>query len=298
MSLPIKDSDSKNLPAYNNQLEAYHRAFTAELKQIIADLPLKAGDRALDLACGDGFYTRLMAERVGGEGLVVGVDCLPDYLAVAKSRPDGHAGASGRMEYVAGDVEALPMARGTFDLVWCAQSLYSLPDPAAALARMREMARPGGVIAVLENDSLHDLLLPWPASVEMIVRNAEYAAHAQGEEDAEKFYVGRNLWAICQAAGLKPLRLKTYAFDRQAPLGAAEREFLASHLRRLLERVGTRLGLDEKAGGRENAGERENAGGGAKARTMIDPTSAESIMQCPHLTMTSLNTVLWGMREG
>lgn len=282
MRLPVKDSNAKSLPAYNNQLEAYHRAFTAELKQIIADLPLKAGDRALDLACGDGFYTRLLAERVGARGLAVGVDSLPDYLAVASSQPDGRPGAPARIEYVTGDVGALPLAYGAFDLVWCAQSLYSLPDPVAALARMREMARPGGVVAVLENDSLHDLMLPWPASVEMLVRNAEYAAHAQGEEDAEKFYVGRNLWAICHGAGLQPLKLKTYAFDRQAPLGAAEREFLTSHLQRLLERVAPQL-------------EAKDCG---RVRALIDPQSAESILQCPNLTLTSLNTVLWGMRPG
>ena len=45
-----------------------------------------AGDRALDVACGTGVVTRLLAERVGPAGTVVGLDINPEMLAVARRR--------------------------------------------------------------------------------------------------------------------------------------------------------------------------------------------------------------------
>jgi ubiquinone/menaquinone biosynthesis C-methylase UbiE len=134
------------LPDYAKQLAAFHDGFAAELRAIVDSLPLEPGMRVLDMACGDGFYTRLLSERVGRRGCVVGLDSSHDYLKIA---PDG------RWDYVCGQLERLPFESGSFDFVWCAQSLYSLPEPIAALRRLREMLRPGGVIGVLENDTIH-----------------------------------------------------------------------------------------------------------------------------------------------
>jgi len=58
----------RRLPVYDGQLSAFHRAFAAELQEILDRLPLQPGMRVLDLACGDGFYTRRIAERLGAGG--------------------------------------------------------------------------------------------------------------------------------------------------------------------------------------------------------------------------------------
>jgi ubiquinone/menaquinone biosynthesis C-methylase UbiE len=89
--------------------------------------------------------------------MVVAVDLSHNYLELARraTRP-----TPGRVGFVAGRLEALPFDDDTFDLVWCAQSLYSLPEPVEALRQMRRVVRPGGVVAVLENDTLHQVILP------------------------------------------------------------------------------------------------------------------------------------------
>ena len=58
-------SGSSKLPGYAPTLLAYHRAFAEELREVVAGLPIRPGDRVLDLACGDGAYARWLAEPLG-----------------------------------------------------------------------------------------------------------------------------------------------------------------------------------------------------------------------------------------
>src|ERR1019366_929898 len=61
-SVPTRE---RALPAYDAQLSGFHRAFEPELQQIVDALPLTPAMKVLDLACGDGFYTRRIADRLG-----------------------------------------------------------------------------------------------------------------------------------------------------------------------------------------------------------------------------------------
>ena len=56
---------ANQLPGYARMLDAYHRSRAAELRAIIATLPLRPHSRVLDVACGDGCYTHWLAERAG-----------------------------------------------------------------------------------------------------------------------------------------------------------------------------------------------------------------------------------------
>ena len=176
------------LPAYEPMLAAYHRAFATELRAVVGALPMAAGQIVLDMACGDGAYSRWLAERVGPSGRVAAVDVRPDYLEIARedvSEPP--------LEWLAASIDALPFADDTFDLCWCAQSFYSLPDPTDALRHMLRVTKPGGIVAVLEDDTLHSVLLPWPIEVELAVRVAELTALSEKSDNPRKFYVGRRL---------------------------------------------------------------------------------------------------------
>ena len=235
MSNDSSTTQTAALPGYADQLKAFHDAFRDELTAIVDGLPIAPGMRVLDMACGDGFYTRLLAERLGAQGLVVGLDSSPTYLRFA---PEG------RWDYVCGLLERMPFARESFDFIWCAQSLYSLPEPTAALRRLHEMLKPGGMIGVLENDTIHEILLPWDSPLELAVRRAEHAWLTEHHRRPEKFYVGRELSAVLAGAGFEPLSLRSQVIDRQTPLAPAEEYFVASYLQRLAERVQPYLDAD------------------------------------------------------
>jgi ubiquinone/menaquinone biosynthesis C-methylase UbiE len=228
--------EREELPAYAPMLAAYHRACARELQQMIADLPLQPGDRVLDMACGDGVYAAWLADRVGPAGTVVGVDIAPAFLDVAR-RNTSMSQHPEAISFQIGDINGLPFADGEFDLVWCAHSLYSLPDPLAALREMRRVTKPGGTVAILENDTLHHMLLPWPAELELAVRQAQLAALEESANQTGKFYIGRNLCGAFEAAELDACQIKTYTIDRRAPLSDDERMFLEHYLKDLQERA-------------------------------------------------------------
>src|ERR1035437_8054189 len=72
------------VPSYEPMLAAYHRAFAAELRAMVATLPITEGQNVLDMACGDGVYSPWLAELVGSGGRVVAVDVIPEYLDIAR----------------------------------------------------------------------------------------------------------------------------------------------------------------------------------------------------------------------
>jgi SAM-dependent methyltransferase len=264
------------VPAYQTLLGAYHRAFAPERRAMIEALPLKPGESVLEVACGDGASTAILAGRVGPEGRVVASDLLPAYLDLARQT----VGDRPHVEYVAAGIDALPFDDGTFDLVWCAQSLYSLPDPLEAVRAMVRMARPGGTVALLEDDSLHRMVLPWPIEVELAVRAAEWAALREESDRPRKYYVGRHLRGLFLAAGLEHVAVRTWASDRMAPLDDDTRTFFASYLDTLRERAAPRLDPAMRS-----AFER-----------LVEPDSPEYLLDRADLTVTVLDHVVQGLR--
>lgn len=114
----------------------------ADLIEVAAPEP---GEFVVDVACGTGVVTHLAAERVGAAGKVVGIDLVPEMLAVAdEARPD--SGAS--IEWRQADAQALPLPDDSYDLVLCQLGLMFFPDRSAAVREMRRVLSPGGRIAV------------------------------------------------------------------------------------------------------------------------------------------------------
>ncbi len=73
------------------------------------------------------------------------------------------------------------------------------------------MVRRGGWLAVLETDSLHEVLLPWSADLELAIRHAELEAYCARTRRPEKRYLARRLEAFMLraarlACGAKPIR--------------------------------------------------------------------------------------------
>lgn len=272
--------DTLMLPAYAQMLGAYHRAFSRELCAVLGELPLTCGHRVLDLACGDGSYARWMGRRIAPTGHVTALDLSLEYLTLARLRERTGPNVA-PMNTVAGDVQRLPFADQTFDVAWCAQSLYSLPEPGRVVQEMRRVVRRGGIVAVLENDPLHHVVLPWPVGLELDVRRAEWHGSAGAETAPGKFEVGRRLYDLFRRAGLEQCRLRTYAASRQAPLGADEHAFIKAYVQDLRRRVHPHL----------------SAAVLEQFDRLFDPNSAFYLPMRPDFSFTCLDQVIWGVRR-
>jgi ubiquinone/menaquinone biosynthesis C-methylase UbiE len=117
------------------------RLFRPLAERFLEHLGFRTGERVLDVACGTGIVARLAAAAVGARGSVAGVDLNEGMLAVAREQAPA-------VDWRQGDVEALPVADGAFDLVACQQGLQFFGHRAAALAEMRRALAPGGRLAL------------------------------------------------------------------------------------------------------------------------------------------------------
>jgi SAM-dependent methyltransferase len=107
--------------------------------ELVGALPLRGGERALDVGCGPGSLTLLLAKRVAH---VIGIDADPDMIAAADEAAQ-RAGI-GNVEWRPLRAEELPADLGRFDLVTFAQSFHWL-DRAAVAHAVRGMLEPGGM---------------------------------------------------------------------------------------------------------------------------------------------------------
>jgi ubiquinone/menaquinone biosynthesis C-methylase UbiE len=258
-------------------MAAYHSAFAPELQAMIESLPVPESAKVLDVACGDGTYSRWLSLRFGPQGGIWAIDISPSYLHEASKATD-RGPSPDRILYTIADVSQLPFAPGTFDLAWCAQSLFSLSDPTEALRAIASSVRPGGLVAVLESDTLHQVMLPWPVELELALRAAELSAFADRSDHPHKFYVARRLPQTFKAAGLTHIHRHSWTFDRKAPLDEPSRTFLASYLADLLETTDSRL-----------------SGSAARdARRYLDPDSEDYMLAWPDFSCTVLEHLVWG----
>ncbi|MFC4449018.1 class I SAM-dependent methyltransferase [Halorussus aquaticus] len=110
-------------------------------REALADLELDSRERVLDVGCGTGELSRVLAEETSGE--VIGADADRDLLAVAREQAD--------IETVASDALRLPFPDDCFDLVVCQALLINLPDPAAAVREFRRVS--SDLVAAVEPDN-------------------------------------------------------------------------------------------------------------------------------------------------
>jgi SAM-dependent methyltransferase len=112
----------------------------------------------LDVGCGIGHWGVLLASVMSGDVRVTGVEREPSWVEQARARA-ATLGLAGRFSYQLGEAERLPFPDDSFDLTTCQTVLIHLRDPAAAIAEMRRVTRPGGLVAVAEPNNLAEALL-------------------------------------------------------------------------------------------------------------------------------------------
>ena len=156
---------------------------------------LSAGMDLLDVGCGPASITADLAERVA-PGRVVGLDAAAGALEAARATLS-ERGLSEQVEVTSGDVMALPFEDASFDIVHAHQVLQHLADPVGALAEMRRLTRPGGIVAV--RDAVYSAMTWFPEPAGMEQWRSVYMATARsngGEPDA-----GSRLLSWARAAG-------------------------------------------------------------------------------------------------
>lgn len=173
-----------------------------ETEAIFDRCGLGPGMRVLDAGCGPGVIARRIAERVGPEGEVVGVDASAERVSAAARHNEGLRHA----RFERADIHALPFEDGRFDFVWSQFVFEYLPDPMRALRELIRVARPGGKIVVSDIDGMGSMAWPIAPDVSAGFEKLAAAVAASGFD----LHIGRKLYSHFRAAGLVDLRVHLF----------------------------------------------------------------------------------------
>jgi len=164
-------------------------------RQLWREAGLAAGMTVLDVGCGAGDTTLLAAELVGPTGRVIGVDRSAQGLALARRRAEA-AGLT-NVEFREADAIELVLEQPVDALVGRLVLMY-FRDHAAALRRLADHVRPGGLIVVQEIDTLGGRCEPAGELFDLTLRRVHDAFAAAGANPN----MGRGLLGAFLRAGL------------------------------------------------------------------------------------------------
>jgi SAM-dependent methyltransferase len=158
---------------------------------------LARGMRVLDVGCGTGAITRGIADAVGPEGQVIGVDTNAGFVEEARR---AH-GAVANLSFEVHDAYRLPF-RETFDLVSASRVLQWLADPLGALRGMAAAARPGARVIVLD---YHHAKIAWVPDPPASMRRFYAAFLAWRAETGMDNAIADRLVGLFAAVGLEEI---------------------------------------------------------------------------------------------
>ncbi len=116
--------------------------------EVLRLLSLLPGQAVLDIGSGPGLLALAMADAVGPGGKVVGLDLSEPMLEMGRQRCVDRP----QVSFELGDAAKLPFEADTFDAVVTTQVYEYVADISGALAEVRRVLRPGGLLAVLDTD--------------------------------------------------------------------------------------------------------------------------------------------------
>jgi demethylmenaquinone methyltransferase/2-methoxy-6-polyprenyl-1,4-benzoquinol methylase len=167
----------------------------------------------------------LLAEAIGTQGQVTGMDILPALLAHGQDLIH-QAGYAGQVAFCAGDVSYLPFADRFFDWAWSADCIgYPVGELAPLLAELKRVVKPGGSILILAWSSQQ--LLPGYPLLEARL-NATCSAYIPYLKDANPDLHFIRAGHSFQEAGLEDVHAQTFVGDVKAPLNSGQRTALIS----------------------------------------------------------------------
>jgi ubiquinone/menaquinone biosynthesis C-methylase UbiE len=207
------------------RLIAQARGLEAHARWMLDRITIKSGFWAVDVGCGPIGIMNLLSERVGTDGVVVGVEREPRFVDMARTELSTRGLSNVRV--VNADALKTGLEKSSYDIVHERLVLINLPTASreALLVEMLSLLKPGGTIAIQEFDSASYVCYPEHPSWKILLSIWNDTFHATGGNE----FVGRSLARLLRSAGAENIQMKAHV--EVAQVG----EYRRTHLLSLIE---------------------------------------------------------------
>lgn len=212
---PLSDSPQRS---YAAKLERFGCFAAPELRRIVAAQELPAKGAVLDLGCGTGQATALLAEQLASNVDLVGLDLSLPHLQAARREH--------RFPLVQCDAERLCFRDAAFDFIWSCNTVNHFTDSVAGLETLRRSLRDGGRMALAQSGLLPEMFFAWDAPLDDAVRTACHRYYRERYDLPVTATASvRAIFGLMCAAGFRDISMRTYVLERTQPLTAADRDY-------------------------------------------------------------------------
>jgi len=177
------------------RLRLLHEVYGPGTEALLVRAGLRPGLRVVEVGCGSGNTACWVAQQVSPGGSVVAIDVSPEQIEQARQQAASLNLAN--IEFQVADAYAPRLPEGHFDLAYCRLVLIHLTRPADALAAMRKLVRPGGVVVCEEMD-----LDCWACDPPAEAMSKFFTLNiALGDRRGENYSLGVSLHRLFRQAG-------------------------------------------------------------------------------------------------
>jgi ubiquinone/menaquinone biosynthesis C-methylase UbiE len=204
----------------------HHKSKEQQRRRMVEDLNLQSGDTVLDLGCGPGLWTSLLAEKVKPDGRIVGLDSDREFLRYA-SKHLVKEQSEGMIELHEGDFHSVPFEDNSFDMVFFGNCFAYVTDHQTVLDEQKRVTRPGGRIAVKDFEG--SVLVIHPIEPQLTLKVITAAAQGLRDNPPEPSFdnfSGQKLRGILVNAGLQSVSVTSYAVHMLPPLTPEAKRYI------------------------------------------------------------------------
>jgi SAM-dependent methyltransferase len=206
---------------YAAKLSRFNDYAKPELRRLIQNLGLRPGMHVLDAGCGTGEALNWLHGEVAPSARVVGVDLAAAHVCAARLR------VLPNIRIHQANLFDAPFEPGSFDFVWCVNTINHLIDPVKGAVHLAALLRQGGRVALGQSSFLPDMYFAWDARLERATNDAVRRYYQDRYKiDERDLKAVRALVGILHRAALRNVTVSTVVIERTSPVDEATESYL------------------------------------------------------------------------